>query len=138
MSDKTIVGYICSWSHGSLYEYFGGWFSPWELWGIWLVDSVVLPMGMQTASAPLVLSLIPPLGTPCSVQWLAASIHLCICQAPAEPFRRQLYQAPISKYFLTSKIVSVLTIWDGSSGGSVSRWPFLQSLLHTLSMYFLQ
>jgi len=25
---------------------FGLWFSPWELWGIWLVDIVVLPMGL--------------------------------------------------------------------------------------------
>ena len=27
---------------------FGWWFSPWELWDIWLVDTVVLPMGLQT------------------------------------------------------------------------------------------
>ena len=46
-----------------------------------MVDIVVLPMGMQTPSALLVLSLTPPLGTPCLVQWLAESIHLFICQA---------------------------------------------------------
>jgi hypothetical protein len=45
-----------------------------------LVDTVVLPLELQTPSAPSVLSLTPPLGTPCSVQWLAVSIHLCICQ----------------------------------------------------------
>ena len=28
-------------------------------------------------------------------------------------------------------------IWDGSSGGAVSGWSFLQSLLHPLSPYFL-
>ena len=28
-------------------------------------------------------------------------------------------------------------IWDGSLGGAVSGWPFLQSLLHTLSLYLL-
>ena len=38
-----------------------------------MVDIVVLPMGLQTPSAPSVLSLTPPLGTPCSVQWLTAS-----------------------------------------------------------------
>jgi hypothetical protein len=28
------------------------WFSPWELWGIWLVDTVALPqVGLQTLSA---------------------------------------------------------------------------------------
>jgi hypothetical protein len=48
--------------------------------------------GLQTPSAPSVLYLTPLLGTPlgtlCSIQWLAASVHLCICQALAEPFRR--------------------------------------------------
>jgi len=28
-------------------------------------------------------------------------------------------------------------IWDGSPSGAVSGWPFLQSLLHSLSLYFL-
>jgi hypothetical protein len=31
---------------------FGWWFSPWELWGYWLVHIVVPPMGLQTPSAP--------------------------------------------------------------------------------------
>ena len=39
---------------------FGWCFSPWELWGVWLVDIAVLPMGMQTLSAPSVRSLTPP------------------------------------------------------------------------------
>ena len=41
---------------------FGWWFSPWELWGYWLVDIAVPPMGLQIPSAPSVLSLTPPLG----------------------------------------------------------------------------
>jgi hypothetical protein len=45
MSHKTILCYICSW----LLEFlFGWWFSPWELWGYWLVHIVVPPMGLQT------------------------------------------------------------------------------------------
>ena len=75
MSNKAIHCYICSWSHGSLHL-FGWWFSPWELWGYWLVHIVVPPMGLQNPSAPWVLSLAPPLGSLCSVQWLAESIHL--------------------------------------------------------------
>jgi hypothetical protein len=59
----------------------------------------------------------PSLGTLCSVQWLAVSIHFCICQALAEPPRRQLYQAPVSKHMLAFTCCS-----------------FLQSLLHTLSL----
>jgi hypothetical protein len=42
-------------------------FSPWELWGYSLVHIVVPPMALQTPSAPWVLSLVPPLGTLCSV-----------------------------------------------------------------------
>jgi hypothetical protein len=52
---------------------------------------IVHPVGLQTPLAPWVLSLGSPLGTLCSVQWLAESIHLCICQALAEPLRRQQY-----------------------------------------------
>jgi hypothetical protein len=41
-------------------------------------------MGLQTPSAPWVLFLAPSLGTLCSVEWMAVSIHFCICQALAE------------------------------------------------------
>jgi hypothetical protein len=94
-------------------------------------------MGLQTPSAPSVLSLTPPLGTPCSVQWLAVSLQLCICQALAKLLRRQLYQAPVSIHLLTSTTVSGFgdCIWDGSPGGAVSGWPFLQSLFHTLCIF---
>ena len=66
---------------------FGWWFSPKELWGYWLVHILVPLGGLQTPSAPWVRSLTPSLGTLCSVQWLAVSIQLCICQALAEPLR---------------------------------------------------
>ena len=35
--------------------------SPWELWAYWLVHIVDHPMGLQTPSAPWVLSLVPQL-----------------------------------------------------------------------------
>jgi hypothetical protein len=43
------------------------------------------------------------------------------------------------EHLLASIIVSGFgdCIWDGSPGGAVSGWPFLQSLLLTLSPYFL-
>jgi hypothetical protein len=96
-------------------------------------------MGLQTPSAPSILSLPPPLGTLCSVQWLSESIHLCMCKVLAEPLRRQLYQAPVSKHWLASTIVSGFGdyIWDVSLGRVVSGWSFLQFLLHTLSLYLL-
>jgi hypothetical protein len=107
------------------YTFFGWWFSAWELWGFWLVG--ILPMGLQLLSAPSVLSLIPPLGSPCSVLWLAVSNHICIAQVLVEPLRRQTYQAPVNKHFLASAIVSEfgVCIWHGSPGGAVSGWPFL-------------
>jgi hypothetical protein len=74
MPVKAILFYICSWSHGSLHLYslVGG---PWERLGVWLVDIVVLPMGLQTPSAPSVLPLPPPLGSPAqSDGWLQASL----------------------------------------------------------------
>ena len=49
------------------------WFSPWELW---LVD-IVLPMRLETPSAPTVLALTSPLSSPRPVQCLACtSLHL--------------------------------------------------------------
>jgi hypothetical protein len=44
------------------------------------------------------------------------SIYFCICQALAEPFTRQVYQAPVNKHFLASTIVSGFgdCVWDGS------------------------
>jgi len=81
---------------------FGWWFSPCKLW---LVGIVVL-MGLQIPSATSILSLIPSMGTPFSVQWLAASIRLCICYALAEPLRRNPYQAPVNMHFWASAILS--------------------------------
>jgi hypothetical protein len=65
-----------------------------------LVHIVVLHKGLQTPSAPSVPSPTPSSGTLCSVQWLAENIHLYICQALAEPLKRQLYQAPVRKHFI--------------------------------------
>ena len=76
MPDKAILCYICRWSHGSLHVYsMVGDLVPESSGGgrVWLVDIVVLPMGLQTASAPSVLSLTPSLGSLCLVQWLPAS-----------------------------------------------------------------
>jgi hypothetical protein len=93
-----------------------------------MVD-VVLPMGLQTSSVfQLLQSFLSFLHweTPHSMQWLAASICFCICKALGGPLRRQLYQAPVSKHFLESTIVSEFgdCIWDESPGRIVSGWSF--------------
>ena len=97
---------------------------------------LLFPMGLKAPSAPWVPSLTPSLGTLCSVQWSAENIHLCICQALAEPLRRVFYQAPVSKHLLASTIVSGFgdCIWDISPGGTDSEWSFLQSAPHFLSV----
>jgi hypothetical protein len=112
-------------------------FSLWEIWVYWLVHIVVPPMGLQFPSALWVFSLLPPLGTLCSVQWLAESIRLGVCQAPAAHLRRQLYQAPISKHLLASSIMSGFgnCIRDELPGGVDSGSCFLWSLFHILSLY---
>jgi hypothetical protein len=83
MSDKIFLCYICSWSHGSLHLYsLVGSFVPWSSGGVWLVD-IVLPKGCKPLQLLQAILLTPPLGTLCSVQWLAATICLCVCQALA-------------------------------------------------------
>ena len=73
---------------------FGWWFSPWELWGFWLVDIVVLPMRLQTHSAPTALSLLSTLGSTLSGQCLAVYIHICIGSALA---LTQIFYLPLSE-----------------------------------------
>jgi hypothetical protein len=92
----------------------------------------------KAPSGPSDLPLTPPLGSLWSARWLVASICFFIGQDLAEPFRTQLYQAPVSKH-LAFLIVSGFGVcmWDGSPGGTISGWPVLQSLLHSLSLYFL-
>jgi hypothetical protein len=96
-------------------------------------------MGLQTPSAPSVLFLTPPLWTPCSVQgWLRGSTSVFICQALAEPLRRQLCQDPVTKHFLASNIVSGFgnCIW-GWNPRSGSLWMAFVSVSapHFLSIF---
>ena len=81
--------------------------------GYWLVHIDVPLMGLQTLSAPWVLSLAPSLGTLYSVHWMVVSNHFSICQALERPLRRQLYQVPVSKLLLASVIVFGLVVLHG-------------------------
>jgi hypothetical protein len=87
--------------------------------------------GVAKPSALAVLPLTLPRGSLCSVWWLAASIYIGI--------RRKLHQVPVSKHFLASATVSGIgvCIWDVPPGGTISGWPFLQSLFHFFFLYFL-
>ena len=128
MPNKAIPCYICCWSLGSCVL---------ELWLVWLVDTVFLPMVLETPSASFFISLSPPLGIPCTLQWCLASVCLCVCQILAELLSREIFHAPVSTYFLPSKIVSgfCVHIWDISPGGTVFGWSFLQYLFHIFVPY---
>jgi hypothetical protein len=76
---------------------FGWWFSLWELWGYWLVHIVV--RRLQIPSAPCGLSLAPPLGTLCPVQWMAVSIHFCIWRGPVLKDLPRCYSSTSHDYY---------------------------------------
>ena len=77
----------------------GWWSSPWELQGVWSVDTVAPSMGLHTLSAPSVPSTTPPLRTNPLQSNVCLRASDSICQALAEPLRRQPYQFSISKHF---------------------------------------
>jgi hypothetical protein len=81
---------------------FGWWFSPWELWGVWLVDIIALPMGLQFPSAPSILPLTLSLG-PDSWLWASTSVLVRIWQSLSGHSYTRLLSA---KCFLASAIVT--------------------------------
>jgi hypothetical protein len=123
MPKKAILYYICNWSYGSLYVYslvgvlvrgsFGG------LIGWWCCTSyrVANPFSSFTPF------LTPSLWTPCSIQWLAVTLRFFTCQVLTEPFRKQLYQPPVSMHFLAFTIVSGFgdCIWYGGMDHQVGH-----------------
>ena len=72
-------------------------------WGIKHSQDQGPPLPLMPDKAPSASSVLP-LTPPLESQWLAVSIHISIGQDLAEPLGRQLYQAPVSKYFLTTTI----------------------------------
>jgi hypothetical protein len=102
-------------------------------WGIKPSQDQVPPlplMSEKAPSAPSVLLLTPPLWSLSSVGWLAVSI--CVGQDLAEPPRRQLYQAPVSKHFLASASVWVWCLhvgWIPRSGSLRMAFPSVSAPL---------
>jgi hypothetical protein len=89
MPNKVILWYTCGWSHGSLHMYslVGPLVSGSSGGSAWLIFLFFL---WDYKSLQLLSPLTNSLRTLCSVLCLAVSIHISICQALAEPLRRQL------------------------------------------------
>jgi hypothetical protein len=93
MPKKAILCYICSWRRGSLHLYsLVGRSVPWGRlrgclvgWNCCSSNEVASPFNSFSPSSN------SSTGALSSVQWLALTICLCICQALAEPLRRHLY-----------------------------------------------
>jgi hypothetical protein len=113
LSGKAILCYLCIWSHGSLQVNFlvGGIASGNTDWVV-RPAYVVLPMGLQSPSAPLVLSPALPPDSLNSVGRLALSILICIGQLLPGPPKEPSHQVSVSKLLLTAATVSGLVSAD--------------------------
>jgi hypothetical protein len=110
--------------------FFDWWFSPNELWGYRLVHIGVPPIGLQTPSAPWVLSLAPSLGT---------DSVLCTidnCEHPLMYFpgtSRDSQEIAISGCCQQISLAYAIVygfgscLWDGCLGRAVSGWSCLTS-----------
>jgi hypothetical protein len=88
----------------------GWWSSLWEHWVVWPAN-VVLPMGLQSPSAPPALKPAPPPGYLISVWWLAPSIHICIGYLLAGPPKEQPHQVPVCKCLLiTATVLGLVSV----------------------------
>jgi hypothetical protein len=132
-------GFSSHWCTTRLFSVlFDWWISTWELCGYCLIHNVALPKGLQAPSALLILSLAPPLGTLCSVQWLAESIHLCICQALAavsSSCQQALVGINNSVWVCLRYMVYMVYGMDPQAKQFLDSLPF--RLLNTLSLYLL-
>jgi hypothetical protein len=121
----------------SQYVLFGWWFSPSRALGGLIGWYCYSSYGAANPFRSLSLCPNFSFGVPALSPML--DCMLFIGQTLGEPLRGHLYHTPLCKYFLPSAIVSGFGIcrWDGSLVRTVSGWPFLQSLLHSLSLNFL-
>jgi hypothetical protein len=136
MPDKAIVFYIWGWSHGTghVHSLVGGLVpgSSGVLVGWCCCSSygVAKPFSSLSPSANF------SNGVP-MLRWMVDCKHPHLyLYWPGSG--RASQRTPVIKCFLASAIVSEFGVcrWDGSLGSSVSGWPFLLSLLHSLSLHF--
>jgi hypothetical protein len=84
--------------HPLLHMQLEPWVQPFVLWLVGVLGVLTISYCCSSHGDANPFSSLDPfsssfIGILCSVQWMAVSIHLCICEALAEPLRRKLYQA---------------------------------------------
>ena len=93
----------------------------------------------KAPSAPSVLPLTPPLGSLCSIWWLGCEHSHLYWSEYGKASQETAISGSCQQTLLG--ISNSVWIWclhrDGSPCGSVSGWPFLQSLFHSSSLHFL-
>jgi hypothetical protein len=98
---------------------------------------IVLPIELQSPSSPSVTSLAFPLESLGSVQWLVMNI----CNVLVRCWQNLSGNSHTRLLSANASFASVLGFgvyrWNGSLGGAVSGWPFLQPLINFLSLSFL-
>jgi hypothetical protein len=93
-------------------ELLGWWFRPWELW---LVDTV-LAMGLQTPSSSS--SFLYSIGDPVLSPVVDCKHQPLYMSGTGRASLQKLYQAPFSRHFLASTVVSAF----GDYMGWIPRW----------------
>jgi hypothetical protein len=102
-----------------------------------LVDIIVLPMELQIPFSYFIPFPNSFIVSHVLCPMVGSSVCIYIGQALAKPLGRQLYQAPVSKCFLASGIMSgFCSLQVRWIPRWVSPWPFLQSLLPILLKVF--
>jgi hypothetical protein len=103
---------------------FGWWLSLWEPEGPGLVDTVGLPMWLQTPSAPSVLPLTLPWGGGGrgSVQWLDVIIYICLSQLLVKPRKSVMLGFCLPVQYGICNNVRVWWLWTGWIASWRSLW----------------
>ena len=97
-----------------------------------LVDTVGLPVGLPSPSAPSLLALILPYGSLTSVPFFVVGICICFSQLLGRAYQRTGVLGSCCKQNIASIIVSGIGAhpWNGSQVGTVKVWPVLESLFY--------
>lgn len=110
----------------------GFWLSLWELWGDQVNWHSCFSYGVAIPFRSFNPSSNSSFWFPTSIQWLADSICICLCQWLVESHREQPCHTSMCIHKMALVLVSGfgVHVWDRSQVGLINGWPLFQSLLH--------